>query len=120
MRGCNRSSPLSRGSSSDQSRNRDAVGLASSKDFATSLRRTTASKNVLPLTVIMDELGHEHGFQYETAKAAIDESAIGSRASDPSGLVLLLAKAKAEAIIPKLSSADSGYLLTCDQVLLTT
>ena len=65
----------------------------------------------------MNELASKYGFQYETTKAAIDESAIGSRKAQPGELVKLLAKAKADAIIERLDSSDShGYLLTCDQV----
>ena len=64
----------------------------------------------------MDELARQYGFTYETTKAAIDEAAIGSRASDPSELVLLLARAKAKAISSRMEEANEGLLLTCDQV----
>lgn len=67
------------------------------------------------IAAIMDELASKYGFQYETAKASIDESSIGSRMSQPGDLVKLLAMAKAKAILPRLSGSD-GYLLTCDQV----
>ena len=63
----------------------------------------------------MNDLASKYGFQYETTKAAIDESAIGSRKSQPGELVKLLAKAKADAILKRLN-ASQGYLLTCDQV----
>ena len=69
------------------------------------------------LVAIMDELASRYGFDYETAKAAIDESAIGNRKSQPGELVLLLARAKAEAIRKKNLSATEGFLLTCDQVI---
>lgn len=64
----------------------------------------------------MTELARKYGFEYETAKAAIDESAIGSRKSQPGVLVALLAKAKADAIRANLRSED-GFLLTSDQVI---
>lgn len=63
----------------------------------------------------MNELASFYSFQYETTKAAIDESAIGSRKAQPGQLVKLLAKAKADAIVKRLN-VSHGYLLTCDQV----
>ena len=67
--------------------------------------------------VIMDELASKWVFSYTTAKAAIDESKIGSRKQQPGELVTLLAKAKAESILEKTPMED-GYLVTCDQVSL--
>ena len=63
----------------------------------------------------MEELAGQYGFKFVTAKASIDESALGNRRSHPGELVKLLAKAKAEAIIEKLATSE-GYLLTSDQV----
>ena len=63
----------------------------------------------------MNDLASKYGFEYETTKAAINESAIGSRKAQPGELVKLLARAKADAIVKRLD-ASQGYLLTCDQV----
>ena len=68
---------------------------------------------------IMDELAARHGFQYEVAKADIDEGAI--RHDDARRLVLRLAHAKADAICAQLRAAGGGaggLLVTCDQVVL--
>ena len=65
----------------------------------------------------MDELLGPHGAAYSVKTADIDEKAI--RTPEPRDLVLLLAKAKAEAIQAKMRAANeemTGYLLTCDQV----
>ena len=64
----------------------------------------------------MDELAAQYGFAYSTTKADIDEQALGCRKSDPQELVVLLARAKARAIMDRLSGPQSGFLLTCDQV----
>ncbi len=70
---------------------------------------------------IMDELAARYKFSYDVVTADIDEKAI--RKPKPSELVVALAHAKARAIIDKLqtqhSSAQqlSGYLITCDQVV---
>ena len=74
---------------------------------------------------IMDEVFKEtatyHGgnfLTYEVHTADIDEKAI--RHENPEQLVLQLAHAKADAIISKLkksNSSVSGYLITCDQVV---
>ncbi|KAK9823513.1 hypothetical protein WJX72_003339 [[Myrmecia] bisecta] len=71
---------------------------------------------------IMDELAQQYSFMYEVATADIDEQAIGCRQGDWEELVLLLAKAKASAIIAKLTAAagcqpPQGFLITCDQVV---
>lgn len=66
---------------------------------------------------VMDELTVQYSFQYEIAKADIDESAI--RHDEAHQLVLSLAHAKADAIRAKLQAAgngDEGLLVTCDQV----
>jgi predicted house-cleaning NTP pyrophosphatase (Maf/HAM1 superfamily) len=68
---------------------------------------------------IMDELAAQYGFQYEVAKAGIDESAI--RHDDARQLVLALAHAKADAIRAALAqrgAGGTGLLITCDQVRL--
>jgi len=72
---------------------------------------------------IMDELCSVHGFAYEVVTADIDEKSI--RLPEPETLVMKLAHAKADAIVAKLRSqsglvaggAQSGYLITCDQVV---
>lgn len=74
------------------------------------------------VAVIMDELAESLGFEYRTASADIDEQAI--RDPDPRRLVLLLAHAKADAIIAKLSAETGsasleGVLITCDQVVVS-
>ncbi len=69
---------------------------------------------------IMKELAKEKGFHFETARADIDEQAIGERSSGPDQLVRLLAHAKAAAIRERLqrtSPAREGLLITCDQVV---
>lgn len=53
------------------------------------------------------------GYDFEVVTADIDEKAI--RHEDPAVLTLALAKAKAEAIMPKLS--ESAILITSDQVV---
>ena len=49
--------------------------------------------------------------------ADIDERAIGDRSSNPEGLVLELARAKAAAIAQKLTPSQKVLLITCDQVV---
>jgi septum formation protein len=59
------------------------------------------------------------GYSFEVIKADIDESVIGDRssASKAAELVLLLANAKADAILRKLPDSLKGeILLTADQV----
>lgn len=68
----------------------------------------------------MDELAQSLGFEYTTASADIVEQAI--RDPDPRRLVLLLAHAKADAIIAKMAAEAggaslAGVLITCDQVV---
>lgn len=55
----------------------------------------------------------EAGYNYEILTADIDEKQI--RDQDPKKLVLLLAHAKADAILPKIS--EPGLLITADQVI---
>ncbi|XP_027150641.1 maf-like protein DDB_G0281937 isoform X3 [Coffea eugenioides] len=61
------------------------------------------------------------GYQFTTMSADIDEKAI--RKEKPEELVMALAEAKAEAIIPKLQieeynmDAEPALLITCDQVV---
>jgi septum formation protein len=60
------------------------------------------------------------GYTFSVIKADIDERALGNRddASRASDLVLLLANAKADAILPKISGTFlSEVLLTADQVV---
>lgn len=70
----------------------------------------------------MDEIAERFGFKYSVITADIDEQAI--RRDDPRELVSVLAHAKAEAIVHKLRSSGAlvtpGYLVTCDQVRLST
>lgn len=66
-------------------------------------------------------LGH-HGFRFDVIKADIDEKAIGNRSPDanPGHLVELLANAKADAVLKKISDQGldlKGILLTADQVV---
>uniref|UniRef100_M0ZWJ2 Maf protein n=1 Tax=Solanum tuberosum TaxID=4113 RepID=M0ZWJ2_SOLTU len=62
------------------------------------------------------------GYEFTTMSADIDEKAI--RKEKPEDLVMALAEAKAEAIIPRVSigesEGDAGptLLITCDQVYL--
>ncbi|XP_015071340.1 maf-like protein DDB_G0281937 isoform X3 [Solanum pennellii] len=61
------------------------------------------------------------GYEFTTMSADIDEKAI--RKEKPEDLVMALAEAKAEAIIPRVSigesegDAESTLLITCDQVV---
>lgn len=68
----------------------------------------------------MDELCQEVGFKYDVLTADIDEKAI--RREDPSELVTLLARAKADAIQGRMedkekSKEENALLITCDQVV---
>jgi septum formation protein len=77
----------------------------------------------------MDSLASQYSFKYEVLKADIDEKAI--RHDSPKDLVLALAHAKADALLQKLTAADSSssgvgltggsssgtFLITCDQVV---
>ena len=75
---------------------------------------------ILHGAAIMKELAKDYFFQYKTAKADIDEQAIGERSSGPDQLVRLLAHAKAAAIRERLQRtgpAREGLLITCDQVV---
>lgn len=60
---------------------------------------------------IMDELAAEYGFEYTCEVAGIDEEAI--RHPDPAQLVLLLARAKAEAILAKLAAQQVWLVWMC-------
>jgi septum formation protein len=80
---------------------------------------------------VMDQVCKDYSFSYEVIKADIDEKAI--RHDQPRELVLALAHAKADAIIRQLqqqqqqqqqvaaeqpgSRSSSGFLITCDQVV---
>ena len=75
---------------------------------------------ILNGAAIMKELAKDYCFHFETARADIDEQAIGERSSAPDQLVRLLAHAKAAAIRERLqrtSPAQEGLLITCDQVV---
>ena len=55
------------------------------------------------------------GYEFEVMVAGIDEKQI--RFEDPVKLTLALAKAKAEAILPKIKTEDKTVLITSDQVV---
>lgn len=55
----------------------------------------------------------EMGYNFEVVTAGIDEQAI--RDDDPARMVMMIANAKADAILPKLS--ESALLITADQVV---
>jgi len=59
------------------------------------------------------KLMEEMGLEFEVMAAGIDEKAI--RHTDPQELVLALAKAKAEALIPRID--EPAILITSDQVI---
>jgi hypothetical protein len=67
---------------------------------------------------VVDELAQQFSFKVSSITADIDEKAI--RTPDPKELVMMLAHAKADAIMKKLKDSGSmirpGYLVTCDQV----
>jgi Maf-like protein len=67
---------------------------------------------------VIDRLAKQFDFKYSSITADIDEQAI--RRDDPQELVLVLAHAKADAIVKKLQASSSllkpGFLVTCDQV----
>lgn len=63
-----------------------------------------------------------HGFRFDVIKADIDEKAVGNRSpeANPGHLVELLAHAKADAVLKKISDQGldpKGILLTADQVV---
>ena len=62
----------------------------------------------------MDELAQLYKFEYEVQTADIDERAI--RSPDPRELVMLLGKAKRDAILQRFPG-QQGLLITCDQVV---
>lgn len=66
---------------------------------------------------IMDEISKDMGITYSVMTADIDEKPI--RHEDPEKLVMLLANAKADAILTKMApqKAKKGLLITCDQVV---
>eukprot|EP00882_Tetradesmus_deserticola_P005756 GHRQ01006061.1.p1 GENE.GHRQ01006061.1~~GHRQ01006061.1.p1 ORF type:complete len:232 (+),score=77.71 GHRQ01006061.1:691-1386(+) len=84
---------------------------------------------------IMDSLASQYSFKYEVLKADINEKAI--RRDSPRDLVLALAHAKADALLPQLTAGNSSssinlaagteahdssssigtFLITCDQVV---
>lgn len=68
---------------------------------------------------VVDQLAEQFSFKVSSITADIDEKAI--RTPDPKDLVMLLAHAKADAIMKKLRDSGSyirpGYLVTCDQVV---
>jgi Maf-like protein len=70
-----------------------------------------------PRRAVIDRLAAQFNFKYSSITADIDELAI--RRDDPQDLVLVLAHAKADAIVKKLQASESllkpGYLVTCDQ-----
>jgi len=57
----------------------------------------------------------EMGYEFEVMAADIDEKAIGSRADDPKKLTLMLAHAKAKALLPRIQ--EPAFLITSDQVV---
>lgn len=71
---------------------------------------------------VVDLLAQEFSFQVSSITADIDEKAI--RTPDPKDLVMVLAHAKADAILKKLKDSGAfmrpGYLVTCDQVITQT
>lgn len=70
---------------------------------------------------LLQELADEYGFSFDILKANLDERSIGDRAEMPEQLVKLLAKAKADALMPQLQSNSAqekpAFLITCDQVV---
>ena len=69
----------------------------------------------------MQELADEYGFNFDILTADLDERSIGDRASSPEQLVTLLARAKADALMPQLEARPAEerpkFLITCDQVV---
>ncbi len=62
-----------------------------------------------------------YGFSFDILTADLDERSIGDRAASPEQLVTLLAKAKADALMPRLMDRPAHerprFLITCDQVV---
>ena len=51
---------------------------------------------------LLQELADVYGFSFDILTADLDERSIGDRAASPEQLVTLLAKAKADALMPRL------------------
>ena len=70
---------------------------------------------------LLQELADVYGFSFDILTADLDERSIGDRAESPENLVTLLAKAKADALMPQLMARAAQemprFLITCDQVV---
>ena len=70
---------------------------------------------------LLQELANKYGFSFDILTADLDERSIGDRADSPEHLVTLLAKAKADALMPQLLARPASeiprFLITCDQVV---
>ncbi|CAL5225447.1 g8265 [Coccomyxa viridis] len=70
---------------------------------------------------LLQELADVYGFSFDILTADLDERSIGDRAASPEHLVTLLAKAKADALMPQLMDRPAHerprFLITCDQVV---
>ena len=70
---------------------------------------------------LLQELADVYGFSFDILTADLDERSIGDRAASPEQLVTLLAKAKADALMPQLMGRPAHerprFLITCDQVV---
>ena len=82
----------------------------------------TCHGNLLLLhTELLQELADQYGFSFDILTADLDERSIGSRAGSPEQLVTMLAKAKADALMPQLEARPAQerprFLITCDQVV---
>lgn len=66
-------------------------------------------------------MADQYGFSFDILTADLDERSIGDRADSPEQLVTMLAKAKADALMPQLEARPAQerprFLITCDQVV---
>ena len=82
----------------------------------------TCRGNLLLLhTELLQEMADQYGFSFAILTANLDERSIGNRAGSPQQLVTMLAKAKADALMPQLKARPAQeqprFLITCDQVV---
>ena len=85
------------------------------------MEKTCLEKLLLLHSELLQELADNYGFSFDILTADLDERSIGNRAESPEQLVTVLAKAKADALMPQLAARppqeQPRFLITCDQVV---